>query len=71
METTERQIEASEAMVRLEQDEAIARIRAGLNTEGGADCITCGEPIPAARRRALPSAERCIACQSHYEKGHP
>lgn len=32
--------------------------------EGTRDCVECGEPIPHARRRALPSARTCIDCQS-------
>ncbi len=71
MDVTERQIEAAEAMVSLERDDAIARIRAELTADGTDECIACGEPIPAARRRAMPSAERCITCQSTFEKGHP
>ena len=30
--------------------------------EGTRDCVECGEPIPDARRRALPSARTCIDC---------
>lgn len=71
MDVTERQIEAAEAMVGLERDDAIARIRAELTADGASECITCGEAIPEARRRAMPSAERCITCQSLFEKGHP
>lgn len=32
--------------------------------EGTRDCVECGEEIPEARRRALPGAHTCIACQS-------
>ena len=68
MEVTERHIEAAGAAVQLEQDEAINRIRAELSAEGTADCIDCGEPIPPKRRAAMPSAERCITCQSRHER---
>jgi RNA polymerase-binding transcription factor DksA len=30
-------------------------------------CKDCGEPIPAARLRAMPSAIRCCGCESSYE----
>ena len=69
MEVSERQIEAGAAVVEAEQADAIARIHAELLAEGEPDCIDCGEPIPAKRRAALPSARRCIACQTTFEKG--
>ena len=31
-------------------------------------CRNCGEPIPAARRRALPGARTCVACQSERDQ---
>ena len=40
---------------------ARARLPAG---EGAEHCIECGEPIPQARREALPGARTCVACQS-------
>ena len=63
-----RQIEAAEAMVAKEAEDQVARIRASL-AEGGEDfCIVCDEPIGAARKAALPSADRCIDCQITYER---
>ena len=32
--------------------------------EGTTHCEECGEEIPAARRKALPGARTCVACQS-------
>lgn len=40
---------------------ARARMPAG---EGETHCRECGEEIPEARRRALPGATTCVACQS-------
>ena len=40
---------------------ARARMPSG---EGEAFCVECGEAIPEARRRALPGAKTCIACQA-------
>ena len=40
---------------------ARVRIPAG---EGLEECEECGEPIPAARRRALPGTRTCVPCQS-------
>ena len=35
------------------------------------ECVDCGQPIPAERLKAHPTALRCVACQSRYEKTHP
>lgn len=32
------------------------------------DCEDCGEPIPAARRQALPGVRRCVGCQTALER---
>lgn len=68
MRITERMIEAAEASVARECDQEIARIRAGLAEEGEVVCVDCDEPIGAARKAALPSADRCIDCQQAYER---
>jgi len=34
----------------------------------GGICIDCDEPIPEARRRAVPGATRCISCQTEFER---
>ncbi|MDI3342078.1 MAG: TraR/DksA C4-type zinc finger protein [Sphaerobacter sp.] len=44
-------------------DEALARLERG--TYGV--CIDCGELIDPARLKALPTAVRCLRCQTHYE----
>ncbi len=31
-------------------------------------CVDCGEPVAAARLVAYPTAKRCTACQTTYEK---
>lgn len=68
MKVTDRMIEAAEASVERERDCEIARIRAELEAEGEDFCIDCDEPIGEARKAALPSAERCIDCQTKYER---
>ena len=35
------------------------------------DCIDCGNAIGFERLLAYPSAQRCIECQSRYEKAFP
>ncbi len=32
------------------------------------NCEACGEPIPAARRAALPGVRLCLPCQSERER---
>lgn len=45
--------------------DAVERARADLAAVKGSDyCDDCGEPVPEARRKALPSARTCVACQS-------
>ncbi len=45
--------------------DAVSAARARMpKGEGRAECEECGEPIPEGRRRALPGARTCVACQS-------
>ena len=45
-------------------DDAIKRARSKLPRGPGAShCEECDEPIPAARRKALPGVRLCVACQ--------
>lgn len=69
MDLGERGLERAEAYERLEKDSAIARIRNNLVGLGEEFCITCGERIEDARRMAMPSAKRCIDCQTAKEAG--
>jgi phage/conjugal plasmid C-4 type zinc finger TraR family protein len=49
--------------------DAVATARARMPAgEGLAECEDCGEPIPQARRRALPGARTCVSCQSRRDK---
>jgi phage/conjugal plasmid C-4 type zinc finger TraR family protein len=47
---------------------ARARLAAG---EGETHCVECGEEIPPARRKAIPSARTCVACQSERDARTP
>ena len=64
-------IEHAEMQRHLEElreiDEARSRIEAGSY----GDCVDCGREIAAERLLAQPTAKRCVACQSAYEKAHP
>lgn len=35
------------------------------------DCLDCEEPIPDARRHAVPGCKRCIDCQQLHENWRP
>jgi len=61
-------IELAEQRVAEERDAALRRIRAELRGDGAADCVACGEPIPAGRLAAMPSARRCADCQLRLER---
>lgn len=64
----EAEIEATEAALTAERERAIRAASAALAGAGTTDCANCGEEIPAARRKALPSATRCIGCQTKLAK---
>ena len=63
----ERAIETSEAVAAQQKARVISAISAELAAPGSEDCEDCGETIPGARRAALPSARRCVYCQSKHE----
>ena len=48
-------------------ERALERIDAG--TYGV--CLACGEPIPIARQRALPTAVTCVSCAAFRESMEP
>lgn len=56
-------VEAVRAATRVELDQVRAARARVLNGTYGV-CIGCGEPIPAARLEAVPSATMCVACAS-------
>jgi phage/conjugal plasmid C-4 type zinc finger TraR family protein len=49
--------------------DAIERARAQLPSGPGlSHCEECGEPIPEARRQAVPGVRLCIACQDEADR---
>jgi phage/conjugal plasmid C-4 type zinc finger TraR family protein len=38
-----------------------------MHAEGREECAYCGDPIPAARRRALPGVLSCVDCEELRE----
>ncbi|MBW7982193.1 DksA/TraR family C4-type zinc finger protein [Enterobacillus tribolii] len=50
-------------------DDAISRARSQLHQGESAEfCEECGEPIPEARRKALPGVQFCVNCQEKLDK---
>lgn len=60
---------AFEMAQKREQEERDARIAARVRYEGVSreECIDCFEPIPEARREAIPGVQCCVECQSIRE----
>ncbi|GAB0112919.1 DksA/TraR family C4-type zinc finger protein [Acidisoma sp. C75] len=49
--------------------DAVARARARMpKGESEAFCVECGEPIPEARRQAVPGVRHCVACQAELDR---
>jgi RNA polymerase-binding transcription factor DksA len=48
-----------------EKRNGIFHATAPLRRQGSEFCIDCGDRIMKARRKALPSAERCIECEEN------
>ncbi|SHO45374.1 DksA/TraR family C4-type zinc finger protein [Desulfopila aestuarii] len=52
-------------------EDAVKRARSQLpKGESLTNCENCEEPIPVARRKAIPGIRLCIKCQSEMEKQH-
>ncbi|MGB3409364.1 MAG: DksA/TraR family C4-type zinc finger protein [Jannaschia sp.] len=51
-------------------NDELARIRSRRAPQGEslADCAECGEPIPQARRTALPGVKLCVDCASGRDR---
>ena len=50
-------------------EDAVERARSKLpRGESARTCRECGEPIPEARRRAVPGVRLCIACQEAADR---
>ena len=51
-------------------DDEVRRARSRLAGRGPSlqECEECGEPIPEARRRAVPGVRRCVQCQAEADR---
>ena len=68
MDLGERSIERAEEFERRQREAAIQPIKNSLAGMGEEFCIACGDRIEEARRIALPSAKRCVDCQTKAER---
>lgn len=60
---------AEQAQIDDTVEDALQRVRSEIPTgESLAECEECGEPIPEARRRAVPGVRLCVACQAELDK---
>lgn len=50
-------------------EDAVAQARSRLPAggEGAEHCEECGDPIPEARRQAIPGVRLCVACQEAHD----
>lgn len=50
-------------------EDGLERVRSRIpKGESRRACEECGEPIPEARRKALPGVRLCVACQEERDK---
>ncbi|WP_201604041.1 DksA/TraR family C4-type zinc finger protein [Psychrobacter submarinus] len=50
-------------------NDAVDRARSAIpKGESSEYCDECGNPIPEARRHALPGVQHCVSCQTMLEK---
>lgn len=47
--------------------EAVIADRVRYEGESARECEDCGEPIPRARREAIPGVSACVECQGRRE----
>ncbi|UOO77665.1 DksA/TraR family C4-type zinc finger protein [Neisseria sp. Dent CA1/247] len=60
---------AEQEQIEASLEDALALVRQHLPAgESAHECVECGEPIPEARRQALPGVQLCIACQEEADK---
>lgn len=53
-------------------EDAVSRARSQLpRGESLTNCEACGNPIPGARREAIPGVRLCVACQAERDKQAP
>ncbi|EXL08206.1 molecular chaperone DnaK [Brucella anthropi] len=64
----DKQLELAEERADQAREAGIASVRLALSQIGADFCVSCGAEIEPERRKALPSARRCVECQTVFEK---
>lgn len=64
----EKVYELAAVLEQASRDEGLYQARACLTGAGCDECVDCGETIAAARKKAMPSATRCVDCQEQQER---
>jgi phage/conjugal plasmid C-4 type zinc finger TraR family protein len=64
----EKYLEQAARLEQTQRDTSVRSAQRQLGRKGQPDCAGCGEAIPPQRRTAVPSAIRCIQCQSAFER---
>lgn len=64
----EKYLEQAARQEQHQRDASVRTVQRALGRKGQPECAGCGEAIPLQRRSAVPSAIRCIQCQSAFEK---
>lgn len=60
---------AEQAQIESTLDDAVQRARSQLpRGESLENCEECGDPIPEARRKAIPGVRLCVDCQAAVDK---
>jgi phage/conjugal plasmid C-4 type zinc finger TraR family protein len=68
MNSSDAAFDQAEELAKGERQSGIKTASKALSRRGTAECIGCGNPIGERRRKILPSATRCVECQTAYEK---
>lgn len=64
----ENYLEQAEALAQIERESGLQVIQSALGKPGLSHCEDCDDPIPPERHAAAPWANRCINCQTIFER---
>ncbi|MGO1161719.1 TraR/DksA C4-type zinc finger protein [Brucella sp. C7-11G] len=68
MMSTNAALELADLRAEQERERGIKAAQQALLQEGREDCVACGAEIEPERREAMPSARRCVECQTLFER---